>query len=99
MIDLPCQGKEEKEEGLRSKLQGDNDLLVPTLCHHHKVEETHMGGFTRSKRMHPVCQVIHHHLWMTLDWVLVMILLLLPQWKKDVGRRGNMIVTKEKQRL
>ena len=79
MIGLPRQGKEGKEEGLRSKLEGDNDLLVPTLCHPHKVEETHIGGFTRSERMHPLRQVIHHHLWKTLHWVLVMILLLLPQ--------------------
>ena len=99
MIGLPYQGKEGKEEGLKSKLQGDDDLLVPTLCHPYKVEETHMGGFTRSKRMHPLFQVIHHQLWMTLHWILVMTLLLLPQWKKDVGRRGSMIVTKEKQRL
>ena len=77
MIGIPCQGKDGKEEGLRSKLQGDDDLLVPTLCHNHKVEETHMGGFTRSERMHPLRQVIHHHLWMTLHQVLVMTLLLL----------------------
>ena len=99
MIGLPRQGEEGKEEGLRSKLQGDDDLLVPTLCRPHKVEGTHMEGFTRSGRMHPLRQVIHHHLWMTLHRILVMTLFLLPQWKKDNGRRGNMIVTKEKQRL
>ena len=99
MIGLPRQGKERKEEGLRSKLQGDNDLLVATLCHPHKVEETHMEAFIRSERMHPLRQVIPHHIWMTLHRILVMTLLLLPQWKKDVERRESMIFIKEKQRL
>ena len=100
MIGLPRQGKEGKEEGQRSKLQGDDDLLVSTLCHPHKVEETPTRGFTRTERMHPLHQVTPPHLWMTLHWILVMTLLLLrPQWKKDGGRRGSMIVTKEKQRL
>ena len=97
MIILPCQSKEGKEEGLKSKLQGDDDLLVPTLYHHHEVEETHMGDSTRSGRMHPLRQVIPPHLRMTLHWILVMNLLLLPQWKKDGGGRRSMIVTKEKQ--
>ena len=98
MTDLPRQSEEGKERDRKSKRQRDGDPRALTLCHPHKVEETHEGDSTRSGRMHLLRQVTLHPLWMILPRIPVKILLPLPPWKKDDGRRGAMIATNERRR-